>query len=349
MDRLEHAVHPIDLRIRELPTSRIHEIIRTIAAVDEFKGMWHARSLSASLLSLRQRTEELSATASLRIADGGWRVRSGGVPAVASLKSPELAAYAQTLRWVFDGFERMTLAETLLSRLHERMLRHSHEDQTHRGRYRVQAPEGRRQRSMEAPELRPLDPHLVPQAVAELLAWTHARLDSGEIHPLLISAAFVLEFMAIRPFENGNGRLSRLLTNLLLMRCGYTYAPYASLEQIISERWAEYYMALRKSQASRHLPRPDITPWVCAFLDALRAQALQLRRIVDGQPDDSLLSENQLSALRLLQRGGEATNRRLCAELNLPRETVKQILNRLLTLGFVRRVGAGRAIRYRLR
>src|SRR5512134_2785455 len=104
----------MDLRLRELPTSRIHEIIGSIAAVDEFKGMWRARSLSSALHSLRQRTIEVSATASLRIADGLWGMQPRSGAANASAKSPQIAAYSQVLRSVFDGFERTTLSETLI-------------------------------------------------------------------------------------------------------------------------------------------------------------------------------------------------------------------------------------------
>jgi Fic family protein len=180
-----------------------------------------------------------------------------------------------------------------------------------------------------------------------LLKWTNSRMEAGGSHPLLVIACFVLEFLAIRPFSAANGRTSRLLTNLLMLNAGYAYLPYASLEKVIAERKAEYYLALRKSQSSLHLPRPDMGPWFLAFLDAIRCQARDLKKILSPLPAEGRLSENQAGALALFDRHREITNRLVAAELRLPRETAKQVLNRLVALNLLSRAGAGRAVRYR--
>jgi Fic family protein len=180
-----------------------------------------------------------------------------------------------------------------------------------------------------------------------LISWTNSRLDTGASHPLLVVAGFVLEFLAIRPFTTGNGRTSRLLTDLLLLRCGYGYLPYASLEKVISERNASYYLALRKSQASLHLPRPDMGPWFLSFLEAMRAHARELKGNLASMPPGRMLSGNQEGVLALFERHREVTNRLASGELGLPRETAKQTLNRLVSLNMIERVGAGRAARYR--
>jgi Fic family protein len=180
-----------------------------------------------------------------------------------------------------------------------------------------------------------------------LTAWLLSRIGGAEFHPLLVAAAYLLEFLAIRPFEEGNGRVSRLLTNLLLLRCGHVYIPYASLEGAIVARWEEYYLALRRSQATRNLPRPDISPWLLAFLDPLASQQRAAEEAVRRLPREGSLSGNQLAVMAIAARDGEVTNRRAAAELSLPRETAKQTLNRLVARGALERLGSGRATRYR--
>jgi Fic family protein len=220
----------------------------------------------------------------------------------------------------------------------------------HAGRYKTSAaPVGIERRWVTEPvALRPPGPLLIPAQMQALTAWLASRIGGPEFHPLLVAAAYLLEFLAIRPFAAGNGRVSRLLTNLLLLRCGHGYIPYGSLEGAIAARWEEYYLALRRSQASRNLPRPDISPWLLAFLDAVAEQQRDAGDALRRLPHERTLSGNQLAVLAIAAREGEVTNRRAASELSLPRETAKQTLNRLVALGALRRLGAGRATRYRL-
>ncbi len=329
----------LDARLKDLPAASVHGLIARIAEIDEFKGWWAGREppAPAVLGRLKKRVVAESADAASRAGRGGERDAS------------RAAGYADALRAVFDGHGEMTLGEDLVLRLHARLLKHSPAGAAARGGYRTAAdPDAARpRRGIESVALRPADPLLAPGEMRAAAAWAVSRLASGPFHPLLVNAGFVLEFLAIRPFADGNGRLSRILTNLLLLKSGYAFIPYASLEKAIADRRTEYYLALRRSQASRNLPRPDVSSWLAAFLDAIRAQARGLRDAVAGRPADSLLSENQIAALDLLQRSREVTNRLLCRELGIPRDTAKQVLARLVALNMIRRVGSGRAARYR--
>jgi Fic family protein len=277
-----------------------------------------------------------SAAASSRIA--------GAAPASAAE-----AGYAEALRAVFDGPAAMAPGEREILALHGRVFRNAASAGQPAGRYKTSAaPAGIERRWVTEPvALRPPGPLLVPAQMEALTAWLSSRISGTEFHPLLVAAAYLLEFLAIRPFAAGNGRVSRLLTNLLLLRCGHAYIPYGSLEGAIAARWEEYYLALRRSQASRNLPRPDISPWLVAFLDALESQQRMAGEAVRRLPREGRLSGNQLAVLAIAARDGEVTNRRAAAELTLPRETAKQTLNRLVALGALRRLGAGRATRYR--
>ncbi|HEX9205439.1 MAG TPA: Fic family protein [Candidatus Deferrimicrobiaceae bacterium] len=277
-----------------------------------------------------------SAAASGRIA--------GAAPAAAAE-----AGYAEALRAVFDGHEAMAPGEREILALHGRVFRNAAPAGQPAGRYKTSAaPAGIERRWVTEPvALRPPGPLLVPAQMEALTAWLSSRISGTEFHPLLVAAAYLLEFLAIRPFAAGNGRVSRLLTNLLLLRCGHAYIPYGSLEGAIAARWEEYYLALRRSQATRNLPRPDISPWMVAFLDALESQQRMAGEAVRRLPREGRLSGNQLAVLAVAARDGEVTNRRAAAELTLSRETVKQTLNRLVALGALQRLGAGRATRYR--
>jgi len=349
----------LDVRLREIPPAAFHDLITAIAEIDECKGWFEGRGLpdAAILQRLTQRVVKVSAAASLRIggrdgpqADVGprWRGNSGrGRPDPHD--AGHVAGYAELLQAVFDEYRRMQLGEDLILQFHARVLRYSHTDQRRRGKYKT-VPDSSRSylhRKMEPVALRAADPDLAPRAMAAATTWTVSRLASSEFHPLLVIAGFILEFLAIRPFARGNGRVSRVLTNLLLLQRGYAHVQYASLDNIIAERWTEYYLGLRRSQANTSLPRPDITPWLGAFLETLQIQSRQLKSLLAGHADTRLLSANQLRVLHLLERSGEVTNRFLQDELGLPKDTAKQVLNRLVALNLVQRRGAGRAVTYR--
>lgn len=348
----------LDNRLLRILPSAWPGLLARISEIDEFKGWWRGRfhPPPSFLGSLRKKTTALSARASVGIewvglprGYGPATGRPPGPAGVDALRRSAAACYAHLLKTVFDRHAEMPLSRELLLALHDELLRSSPGDRAHRGAYRS-APDRSEflpRRTVEAIALRPAVPERIPEEMEALIAWTNQRLGSPALHPLLVVAGFVVEFLAIRPFAAGNGRTSRLLTNLLLLRCGYTYLPYASLETVIAERKAEYYLALRKSQASLRLPRPDMGPWDLAFLDAMRIQARELKGVLATRPPGGRLSGNQEGALALLDRHREVTNRLVAAELRLSRETAKQVLNRLVALNLLARIGAGRAARYR--
>ena len=119
--------------------------------------------------------------------------------------------------------------------------------------------------------------------MGELIDWTRHALDGGELHPLLVIGIFVATFLAIHPFQDGNGRLSRILTTLLLLRTGYAYVPYGSLESVIEQNKEAYYLALRKTQGTLGSDAPDWEPWLVYFLTALRRQKNRLQQRIDRE------------------------------------------------------------------
>lgn len=349
-----HVEGYLDTRLREIPPREVHALIARLVEIDEFKGWWNGRGDPTRLKHLKPASER-SAAASTQIA-GTIRERAvmpervfGRAPRLTAHTTALEAGYAEVLRAVCANHREMPLSNDLIMQCHGRMLRYSHADRHHRGRFKTIADAAAppRRRLTESFALRPADPDLAPRLLASATAWTNAQVAAAEFHPLLAIASFVLEFLAIRPFADGNGRLSRILTTLLLLRCGYAYVPYASLESIIAEHWTEYYFGLRHSQANAHPPHPDITPWLHAFLEVLQLQARQLRGLCAARPDPNRLSLNQLKVLDLFDAEEEVTNRLVCHELCIPKDTAKQVLNRLVSLNLLSRWGAGRAVRYR--
>ena len=119
--------------------------------------------------------------------------------------------------------------------------------------------------------------------MGELISWTRASLDQGEIHPLLVISIFVVVFLEIHPFQDGNGRLSRILTTLLLLRAGYAYVPYGSLESVIEQSKEAYYLALRQTQGTIRTGAPVWQPWVMYFLKALQQQKNRLEKKIERE------------------------------------------------------------------
>jgi len=309
-----------------------------MAEVEAFRGWWEGTPKPPDPVLRRFREDGIAASS-----DASTRI-AGTVPPAAK------TGYADALRAVFDGYRSLPPEEGRVLALHAAVFRGVGTERHRAGRYKSASPRPGIERRwvMDPVALRPPGPLLVPAQMETLSAWLSSRTTGGEFHPLLVAAAYLLEFLAIRPFASGNGRVSRLLTNLLVLRCGHSWLQYGSLDAVIASRWEEYYLALRRSQASRNLPRPDISPWLHAFLDALAALQRGVREKFSRLPVEGKLSGNQAAALELAAGTGEVTNRVVAAELRLSRETAKQTLNRLVALGALRRLGAGRATRYRL-
>ena len=349
--------HRFDTRLRELPSAVLHELAGRIGAVDECRGWWQGRGQAPPPVLERLRRQALARSAGAAIPFSEPRPpqpprRSPwerGSPGRRPGSSPPASGYAELLRSVFDGHREMEFGKDLILRFHERLSRSSPAGGTARGQYRTLPirPPAFLHSGMESPALRPTDPHLVPREMDVLIGWTALRLASPPVfHPLLVIPAFLLEFLAIRPFASENLRMSRVLAAFLLLKSGYGYVPYVSLDKAIADREMEYAIALRRAQARRNLPRPDISSWILAFLDVLRAQAGELRLLLEDRPREELLSGNQRAVLELFGRHRELSVRQVRRELGIPRDTVKQVLRRLCELDLARRAGAGRAARY---
>jgi Fic family protein len=251
-----------------------HEALKLIAEVDEFKGRWEAlQTLSPERLrALRHVAAIESIGSSTRIE--GVKLTDREIEALLSnleqyaFKSrdeEEVAGYAEAMDLVFRSWDDLSLTENHVRQLHTVLLKFSTKDEHHRGQYKKQpnnvvAYDGEGREIGIIFETTP--PFQTPWEMEELVRWTNQALEEKTIHPLLAISAFVVRFLAIHAFQDGNGRLSRILTTLLLLRSGYLYVPYASLESVIEENKDLYYAALRRTQVSLKTGHPDWEPRV---------------------------------------------------------------------------------------
>jgi Fic family protein len=333
-------------------------IVSILAAIDEVKGQFKAtlRMSPQAITNLKQSVLITSAGASTRIEGAKLtdaeveKIMQGlSVSKFADRDSQEVQGYLETLQNVFDHYKTLPLRESLILSLHKELLKYSSKDETQRGRYKQKENivgvlgEGGKVAKIMFETTRA---YLTQKEMSELVDWTIEALKENRFHPLLVIANFLVEFLKIHPFEDGNGRLSRVLTNLLLLQSGYIFVQYVSHEQIVERRKDEYYIALRKSQETFKTKNETIIPWLNFFLSAVKNQADKALVYLEEEKIEDILSPKQYEVWKYISKAGEATPAEIVKATRVLMPTVRQALNRLIELGKIRRVGQGRASRY---
>jgi Fic family protein len=185
--------------------------------------------------------------------------------------------------------------------------------------------------------------------MTELVGWTQEHLDAKDLHPLMVIAVFVVVFLAIHPFQDGNGRLSRVLTTLLLLRACYAYVPYSSLESVVEQSKDAYYLALRRTQDTIRTETPDWQPWLLFFLRTLQQQKARLEKKIERERlilGD--LPELSVQLLELCRERGRITVAEAAKATGANRNTIKDHLKALTRAGHIAQRGAGRGAWYGL-
>jgi Fic family protein len=263
----------------------------------------------------------------------------------------EVAGYLESLEFIFKTYGSIPVTETSLLDIHQNMLIYSEKDQHHKGGYktgsnRVEArdPHG----NVIGIIFDPTPPYLVKKEIQELLDWYNWAIGTKAKHPLLLIANFIFEYLAIHPFQDGNGRTSRLLTNLMMLQQGYLFARFVSHERIIEAHKVDYYLALNKTQSTWKTDEEDITPWVQFFLAVVQQQSHEALRIVAGEDISYLLSAKQLALWEWAQSQTEFSRKDAVAALGLAERTVESIIYKLIEMKKLTRLGQGRATRYQV-
>lgn len=351
---MEHNDRKFDYRIKNLDP----HIVAFLTAIDEIKGVFRVglRMSPQAITSLRKSVLVTSAGASTRIEGSKLsdkevkKIMQGlAIQKFADRDSQEVQGYLETLQNVFYSYKKLPLRESVIKSLHKELLKYSDKDDLHRGEYKrkeniVGVLDGKGNVAQIMFETTPA--YLTPKEMAELVEWTQEAFAKERFHPLLIIANFIVEFLKIHPFEDGNGRLSRVLTNLLLLRSGYSFMEYISHEQIIEQRKDQYYLALRSSQATFKTGHAAITPWLNFFLSVVKEQATKSIALVEKETSEDTMSPKQSQVLEHLFKVKEASPSEIVRATGIIMPSVRKSLERLLELGKVKRIGRGRGTRY---
>lgn len=335
------------------------EILQKIAKIDEFKGLWKGSlRLSPQTLGRLKRSVLITSTGASTRIEGSKMSDEEVSRLLRDLKSAppkgrdaqEVAGYADLLGRIFDNWKTFKITEGQILHFHKILLNFSEKDKRHRGNYKTEDNRVvmRKENGTEVTIFEPTKPWLTKKEMDDVLYWINEQMESKETHPLILIANFIFEFLAIHPFRDGNGRLSRALTTLLLLKTGYTYVPYVSLDEIIEERKIDYYLALRKTQSKHKTGKEDIAPWLSFFLNALLEQVRRAKEIMDNDQPEKLLSEKQLSVYQLFQDDNLSVseiNKKLKG--SIPMSTLKQALSRLVALKLIERIGVTKGARYK--
>ena len=344
-----------DQRLKYIPA----DIVSKIAQIDELKGSWiTGAQLSPQVLGRLKRSVLITSTgASTRIEgarlsdeDVEKMMRGIAIQKFTDRDKQEVKGYYELLQNIFDSWKGLKFNESTIKHFHKELLKYVEKDALHRGEYKKR--ENRVHMIDKAGKsigiLFDTTPaYLTPKEMQELVEWTQNTLNEKKYHPLLIIGNFLVEFLNIHPFQDGNGRLSRILTNLLLLEEGYLYMPYISHEKLVEDNKPEYYIVLRKSQKTIKTKREDITSWLNFFLTIFLKQSQMAVELLSKENIEKLLSRKQLAVWQYLQKVDEATPGEIAKEAKVARPTVNQALDRLLRLKKVERIGLGRSTRYR--
>lgn len=337
------------------------ELLALIAEIDEFKGAWRALGTLAPerLRALRHIATIESIGSSTRIEGSKLTDREVEqllgkleIKKFANRDEQEVAGYAGVMEAVFHAWKDIPITENHLKQLHRDLLRYSEKDERHRGEYKTLRndvgafdADGK----MIGVIFETATPFDTPRRMQELVAWLKEAREIGRVHPLLIVAVFTVVFLEIHPFQDGNGRLSRILTTLLLLQAGYAYVPYSSLESVIENSKEGYYLALRQTQSTIRSEAPNWQPWLTFFLRALQQQKRRLDEKVERERRAIAdLPELAIKILDYVRDHGRVTTRDIVREHGASPNTLKVTFSSLVKKGLLARHGAGRSTWYGL-
>ncbi|MES2831592.1 MAG: Fic family protein [Pseudomonadota bacterium] len=335
------------------------EVLRLIARIDEFKGAWRALgTLSPERLRALRRVATIESIGSStriegsKLSDGevGKLLANLEIKSFETRDEQEVAGYAELMDLVFGSWQDIPFNENHIKQLHQTLLRYSEKDERHRGGYKnnfnnvAAFDEHGRQIGIVFETASPFD---TPRLMRELMAWVVQERDKAQLHPLLIIAIFTVVFLEIHPFQDGNGRLSRVLTTLLLLQAGYAYVPYSSLESVIEVNKEAYYLALRQTQGSIRTNAPDWQPWLVFFLRSLAEQVRRLEKKIEREKIVlAAMPELSLQIIEFAREHGRITMAEAVNLTGASRNTLKQHFRNLVECRHLQGYGKGRGAWY---
>ncbi|MBS0568962.1 MAG: Fic family protein [Proteobacteria bacterium] len=338
------------------------EVLGLVARIDEFKGAWRALgTLAPDRLSALRRVATIESIGSSTRIEGSKlsdreveRLLSNlAIKKFDSRDEQEVAGYAELMDLIFRAWEDIPFTENHVKQLHQILLQYSQKDEWHRGGYKTNSnsvaafDENGTQIGIVFETATPFD---TPRLMTELLAWVSDEREKAVLHPLLIIGIFVVVFLEIHPFQDGNGRLSRVLTTLLLLQAGYAYVPYSSLESVIEASKEGYYLALRQTQGTIRTDAPNWQPWLLFFLRSLAEQVRRLEKKVEREKIVlAALPDLSLQIVEFAREHGRVTMMDAIKLTGVSRNTLKQHFRDLTERNHLEQHGSGRGVWYGLK
>jgi len=337
------------------------ELLALIAEIEEFKGAWRALgTLAPERLSALRRVATIESIGSSTRIEGSKLSNRDverllgnlEIKAFATRDEQEVAGYAEVMDTIFHAWPDIKITENHIRQFHRDLLTYSQKDEWHRGNYKTSSnsvaafDESGQQIGIVFETATPFD---TPRLMAELIDWLNEARDTGLLHPLLIIGVFVVVFLETHPFQDGNGRLSRILTTLLLLQSGYAYVPYSSLESVIEHSKESYYLDLRQTQGTIRTDAPDWQPWLKFFLRALHQQMKRLAAKVEREKlVIAALPELAVQILDNARNHGRVTMGDMIRLTGVSRNTLKEHFRKLVENGHIVRHGNGKGSWYAL-
>lgn len=329
------------------------KLINQLSIIDRFGGSWEAieRREGQTLKHLKSIATVRSIGASTRIEGSKMTddevealIKNLEISKLEERDQQEVAGYFDVLDLISESFRDIEVTENNLKHLHNLLMKYSEKDVWHKGNYKqvsneVEAtnPDGSKYTIFKTTE-----PGLATKnAMRSLIEWY--KTDT-EAHPLVRVATFIYDFLSIHPFQDGNGRLSRLLATLLLLRQGYSWIEYVSFEHEIEYRKSEYYRVLMNCQRQR--PGEDIHDWVLFFLDCLANIQGQLMKKLNAQNVASRMSPREKKVYQFIDNHPGAKSGAIAEKLDIPLPSIKRLLSDMVNSNLLQKHGTGAGTNY---
>jgi Fic family protein len=338
------------------------EVLGLIARIDEFKGAWRALgTLAPDRLSALRRVATIESIGSSTRIEGSKltdreveRLLSNlAIKKFETRDEQEVAGYAELMDLMLRAWEDIPFNENHVKQFHPILLQYSRKDERHRGNSKTSSnsvaafDENGVQIGIVFETATPFD---TPRLMTELVAWVNDEREKAVLHPLLIAGIFIVVFLEIHPFQDGNGRLSRVLTTLLLLQAGYIYVPYSSLESVVEANKEAYYLALRQTQSTLRADAPNWQPWLLFFLRSLAEQARRLEKKIEREKIVlATLPVLALQIVEFIREHGRITMMDAIRLTGASRNTLKQHFRGLVKHNHLERRGSGRGVWYGLK
>lgn len=338
-----------------------NQMLSIISELDEFKGSWKLLGqLSPERLKTLKKIATIESVGSSNRIEGNKLNDKQVEELLSNIKKQsfatrdeqEVAGYAKLMDTIFEDWEVIPFSENYIKQLHKILLQFSSKDERHKGSYKkisnavaAYSPEGKELGIV----FETATPFETPLKMEKLVNWTRKNLDDRYFHPLIVIGIFIVNFLAIHPFEDGNGRLSRAITCLLLLKAGYSYMQYSSLEAVIEDNKEGYYRALRQTQTTLNNAKPNYESWLIFFLKSLQKQKIRLEyklKEKDINLNSNDLTELETKILEYFEQNERGTNIKLIEFTNANRNTLKKALSSLVDKKFLTMHSKGRGSWY---